>query len=180
MRQPWASRNILAAGFRKVSTACCSWIEITSLARLQHVRTQQPLPLCCVTSCTGSAQRPTQQSQLSSQPSGSSHGPISVPPTILHLAGAMQRTPFSAATHVQSMPEVEAVQLNSTTQSLCGVPWEQLLSIVGDAAMLLLLLHTTLFQALPNGCFLQLTGVPAPKVQPRLPHLSGSWLARPG
>ena len=79
----------------------------------------------------------------------------------------MQKTPFSAAASVQSMPEVEAVQPNTTTHSLCSGPWEQLLSIIGDAAMLHLLLHTTLFQALPNGCFLQLTGPPVSKVASR-------------
>ena len=80
---------------------------------------------------------------------------------------AVQKTPFSAAASVQSMPEVEAVQPNTTTHSLCIGPWEQLLSIIGDAAMLHLLLHTTLWQALPNGCYLQLTGPPVSKVASR-------------
>ena len=58
-------------------------------------------------------------------------------------------------------------QANTTTHSLCSQPWEQLHTLVGDKVMLHLLLHTTLFQALPNGCSLQLTGSSAGAVRAR-------------
>ena len=48
--------------------------------------------------------------------------------------------------------------MNTTTDLLKGEAWQLLLSRIGDTLMLFLLMHTSLFLPLPNGCFLQVTG----------------------
>ena len=48
--------------------------------------------------------------------------------------------------------------VNTTTAQLQGEAWQLLLSRIGDTLMLFLLMHTSLFLPLPNGCFLQVTG----------------------
>lgn len=45
----------------------------------------------------------------------------------------------------------------------CG-PCQVLLSRCGDALMLHLLLHASVFAPLPGGCLLQLSGLPAAEV----------------
>lgn len=50
-----------------------------------------------------------------------------------------------------------------TSAQLC-VP-QMLLSRCGDAPMLHLLLHASVFAPLPNGCLLQLSGLPAVEVR---------------
>ena len=55
---------------------------------------------------------------------------------------------------------------NTTTAQLHGQAWQLLLSRVGDTLMLFLLMHTSLFLPLPNGCHLQATGACVAQVLP--------------
>jgi telomerase reverse transcriptase len=55
---------------------------------------------------------------------------------------------------------------NSTTETLKSDAWQLLLSRIGDTLMLYLLMHTSLFLPMPNGCFLQVTGRPVAYVRP--------------
>lgn len=64
----------------------------------------------------------------------------------------------------------EAYFPNTTTRLLRGAVWERLLSRVGDALMMHLLLHSSIFVPLPNGSFLQVSGHPAPQVSPQVPN----------
>ncbi len=59
---------------------------------------------------------------------------------------------------------------NTTTDLLKGEPWQLLLSRIGDTLMLYLLMHTSLFLPLPNGCFLQVTGPPIAEVSLMFPE----------
>jgi hypothetical protein len=58
----------------------------------------------------------------------------------------------------------EAYHINSSIEVLKSEPWQLLLSRIGDTLMLHLLMHAAIFKPLPNGCFLQLTGIPADQV----------------
>ena len=65
------------------------------------------------------------------------------------------------------MPGLQSSQAfypNTTARMLRGAAWDCLLSRIGDALMMHLLLYGSIFVALPNGSFLQVSGVPAPQV----------------
>lgn len=53
---------------------------------------------------------------------------------------------------------MEVVAPNSQVELLKQAPWPAIHQAVGDAIMLRLLLHVSIFWPLPNGCYLQLTG----------------------
>lgn len=94
-------------------------------------------------------------------------------PSSVHL----QRRP-SVIAHppVGFMPGLQSSEAhypNTSARELRGAAWERLLSRVGDAVMVHLLLHASIFLALPNGCFLQVSGMPAPQVCPSEPMFWG-------
>ena len=80
----------------------------------------------------------------------------------------------------------EAYYPNTTARLLRGAPWARLLSRIGDALMMHLLLHGSIFLPLPNGCFLQASGMPAPQVRCKgsaratcgLPHFAADLAQR--
>ena len=59
----------------------------------------------------------------------------------------------------------EAYAANTTAEQLRRGAWPALLARCGDALMLHLLLHASLFAPLPNGCLLQLSGPAAADVR---------------
>ncbi len=59
----------------------------------------------------------------------------------------------------------EAVAANTTAATLLSGGWPALLTCCGDAVLLHLLLHASVFGPLPNGCLLQLAGLPAVEVR---------------
>lgn len=65
---------------------------------------------------------------------------------------------------IPGLQSSEAYYPNTTARMLRGASWERLLSRIGDALMMHLLLHGSIFLSLPNGCFLQVSGAPAPQV----------------
>ena len=69
-----------------------------------------------------------------------------------------------ASFHVHGLRTVEAFYPNTTANLLRHHAWERLLACIGDAAMLHLLQHASLFQPAPNGSWLQLSGAPAAQV----------------
>lgn len=76
----------------------------------------------------------------------------------------MQRKAGSKQRGTGSGSAAESCHLNSSVEILRGEPWQLLLSRIGDALMLHLLMHAAIFQPLPNGCFLQLTGIAVDQV----------------
>ena len=76
----------------------------------------------------------------------------------------MQRKPASKQRGSGRGSASETCHLNSSVESLKSNPWQLLLSRIGDALMLHLLMHAAIFQPLQNGCFLQLTGVAVDQV----------------
>ena len=76
----------------------------------------------------------------------------------------LQKRPSSRPAHSVGLFGTEAHHPNTTTDLLKGEPWQLLLSRIGDTLMLYLLMHTSLFLPLPNGCFLQVTGPPIAEV----------------
>lgn len=83
-------------------------------------------------------------------------------------AGPLQRRPSLAerppVAFMPGLQSSEAYYPNTTARMLRGAVWERLLSRIGDAVMMHLLLYGSIFLALPNGCFLQVSGAPAPQV----------------
>lgn len=80
------------------------------------------------------------------------------------LCKLVQKRPSSRAAPTVGLFGAEAYHCNTTTELLKGEAWQLLLSRIGDILMLYLLMHTSLFLPLPNGCFLQLTGVSVAEV----------------
>ncbi|BDA46320.1 probable telomerase reverse transcriptase [Coccomyxa sp. Obi] len=78
--------------------------------------------------------------------------------------GFRKKRPSSRAAPSVGLFGTEAHHPNTTTDLLKGEPWQLLLSRIGDTLMLYLLMHTSLFLPLPNGCFLQVTGSPIAEV----------------
>lgn len=79
----------------------------------------------------------------------------------------MQKRPSAAppaAVPIRGTQAAEAYHPNTTVRTLKGRDWQRLLLLVGDALMLHLLLHASLFVPLANGCFLQLAGPPIAQV----------------
>jgi len=76
----------------------------------------------------------------------------------------VQKRPSSRVAPTVGLFGTEAYHCNTTTELLKGEAWQLLLSRIGDILMLYLLMHTSLFLPLPNGCFLQVTGVPIAEV----------------
>ncbi len=77
----------------------------------------------------------------------------------------MQQTkPAPRQRRAEPAPAADSCHLNSSVEILKGEPWQQMLSQIGDALMLHLLMHAAIFQPLPNGCFLQLTGTAVDQV----------------
>ena len=76
----------------------------------------------------------------------------------------LQRRPSSKAQYVQGLHRTEAYYPNTTIKQLKQPSWQLLLSRIGDSLMLHLLMHATIFVPLPNGCYLQVTGLPAAQV----------------
>ena len=74
------------------------------------------------------------------------------------MCPALQKRPSSRAAPTVGLFGTEAHHANTTTDLLKGEAWQLLLSRIGDTLMLFLLMHTSLFLPLPNGCFLQVTG----------------------
>lgn len=70
----------------------------------------------------------------------------------------LQKRPSSRTVQSVGLFGTEAHHMNTTTDLLKGEAWQLLLSRIGDTLMLFLLMHTSLFLPLPNGCFLQVTG----------------------
>lgn len=65
---------------------------------------------------------------------------------------------------MQGLYRTEAYYPNTTIKQLKQPSWQLLLSRIGDSLMLHLLMHVTIFVPLPNGCYLQVTGLPAAQV----------------
>lgn len=84
----------------------------------------------------------------------------------------LQRRPSSKAQYVQGLHRTEAYYPNTTIKQLKQTSWQLLLSRIGDSLMLHLLMHVTIFVPLPNGCYLQVTGLPAAQVMFALGFLS--------
>lgn len=76
----------------------------------------------------------------------------------------LQRRPSSKAQFVQGLHRTEAYYPNTTIKQLRQPSWQLLLSRIGDSLMLHLLMHVTIFVPLPNGCYLQVNGLPAAQV----------------
>lgn len=76
----------------------------------------------------------------------------------------LQKKPAKKRGEEASGVTAEANHSNSSIEVLKSEPWQLLLSRIGDALMLHLLMHAAIFKPLPNGCFLQLTGAPADQV----------------
>ncbi|KAK9843117.1 hypothetical protein WJX74_007218 [Apatococcus lobatus] len=63
---------------------------------------------------------------------------------------------------------------------LQGPAWGMLLACIGDTLMLYLLIHSSIFMQMANGCYLQITGQPINKVvQERRAAVPGGVLSRP-
>ena len=84
----------------------------------------------------------------------------------------LQRRPSTRVQYVQGLHKTEAYYPNTTTKLLTGPAWQLLLSRIGDSLMLYLLMHATMFASLPNGCYLQLSGMPASQVSLLMVHLN--------
>lgn len=65
------------------------------------------------------------------------------------------------------MQAAEAYQPNTTVCLLKGRDWQRLLLLIGDALMLHVLIHASVFLPLANGCYLQVTGPPLAQVAHR-------------
>ncbi len=87
----------------------------------------------------------------------------------------LQRRPSSKAQYVQGLHRTEAYYPNTTIKQLKQPSWQLLLSRIGDSLMLHLLLHVTIFVPLPNGCYLQVTGLPAAQVMFALEYLCSKY-----
>ena len=90
--------------------------------------------------------------------------------TSAHLQTRGNRASFQ----VHGLRTVEAFYPNTTANLLRHQAWEHLLACIGDAAMLYLLQHASLFQPAPNGSWLQLCGAPAAQVPAALCCVQGS------
>ena len=59
---------------------------------------------------------------------------------------------------------------------LLGSAWGLLLAHIGDSLMLYLLIHSSIFIQMANGCYLQVTGQPINKVRPWTWAACLAWL----
>ncbi|KAL6051599.1 Telomerase reverse transcriptase, variant 3 [Balamuthia mandrillaris] len=101
-------------------------------------------------------------------------GRSGAPPNHLLAKGYRKQRPGQGH-GMQSLYGVECYFPNTLVNVLKGSEWDLLLSRIGDACMLHLLLHTCLFLPLPNSCYMQLTGPPLSSLLLR----SGRKLKRP-
>ena len=76
----------------------------------------------------------------------------------------MQRKPPSRQREAGLGRATETCHLNSSVEILKSEAWQLLLSRIGDAMMLHLLMHAAIFKPLPNGCFLQIAGTAVDQV----------------
>jgi hypothetical protein len=65
---------------------------------------------------------------------------------------------------MQASPYGTSRRINTTVAQLEGPAWQTLLERCGDAIMLHLLKHASLFAPLPSDCLLQLSGTPVVEV----------------
>ncbi len=89
---------------------------------------------------------------------------LGVAAIVSNLTSYLQTRGNRASFHVHGLRTMEAFYPNTTANLLRHNAWERLLACIGDAAMLHLLQHASLFQPAPNGSWLQLSGAPAAQV----------------
>ena len=82
-----------------------------------------------------------------------------------HVLLLQRRPSIGGANGPPGLRHAEPYAANTTAALLAQGGWPVLLARCGDALMLHLLLHASIFAPLPNGCLLQLSGLPAVEVK---------------